>query len=105
MFIVRVVSLYPIQVTLNRRDGVVAKASASQLVNLGFIISQVESYQKTLKNGIYCLALSTKGTVWRASRQARLLCSRARHLRGCLHLCSKHVARPSSLPVAVTQSG
>ena len=36
----------------NRRDGVVVKASASQLVDLGFI-SLVESYQKTSKNGIH----------------------------------------------------
>ena len=36
----------------NRRDGVVVRASASQSVDLGFI-SLVESYQKTLKNGIY----------------------------------------------------
>ena len=38
--------------TVNRRDGVVVKASTLQSVDLGFI-SQVESYQKTLKNGIY----------------------------------------------------
>ena len=36
---------------LNRRDGVVVRASASQSVDLGFI-PLVESYQKTLKNGI-----------------------------------------------------
>ena len=36
----------------NRRNGVVVRASASQSVDLGFI-SQVESYQKTLKNGIH----------------------------------------------------
>ena len=35
-----------------RRDGVVVRASASQSVDLGFI-PLVESYQKTLKNGIY----------------------------------------------------
>ena len=35
-----------------RRDGVVARASASQSADLG-VISQVESYQKTLKNGIH----------------------------------------------------
>ena len=35
----------------NRRDGVVVRASASQSVDLEFIPS-VESYQKTLKNGI-----------------------------------------------------
>ena len=33
-------------------NGVVVSASASQSVNLAFI-SLVESYQKTLKNGIY----------------------------------------------------
>ena len=36
----------------HRRDGVVVRASTSQSVDLGFI-SQVESYQKTLKNGIH----------------------------------------------------
>ena len=35
-----------------RGDGVVVRASASQSVDLGFI-PLVESYQKTLKNGIY----------------------------------------------------
>ena len=35
-----------------RRDGVVVRASASQSVDLGFI-PFVESYQKTLKNGIH----------------------------------------------------
>ena len=37
---------------LDWRDGVVVGASASQLVDLGFI-PLVESYQKTLKNGIH----------------------------------------------------
>ena len=36
---------------LDRRDGVVVRASAAQSVDLGFI-PLVESYQKTLKNGI-----------------------------------------------------
>ena len=40
------------QIVLNRRDGVVVRASASQSVDLGFI-PLVESYQKILKNGIY----------------------------------------------------
>ena len=35
----------------DRRDGVVVRAPASQSVDLGFI-PLVESYQKTLKNGI-----------------------------------------------------
>ena len=37
---------------INRRDGVVVRAFASQLVDLGFI-TLVESYQKTLKDGIH----------------------------------------------------
>ena len=36
----------------HRRDGVVVRAYASKSVDLGFI-PLVESYQKTLKNGIY----------------------------------------------------
>ena len=36
---------------LHRRDGVVVRAPASQSVDLGFI-PLVESYQKTLRNGI-----------------------------------------------------
>ena len=36
----------------DRRDGVVVRESASQSVDLGFILL-VESYQKTLKNGIH----------------------------------------------------
>ena len=39
----------------DRRDGVVVRASASQSVDLGFI-PLVESYQKTLKNGIHNLS-------------------------------------------------
>ena len=38
--------------TMDRRDGVVVRASASQSVDQGFI-SLVESFQKTLKNGIH----------------------------------------------------
>ena len=39
-------------VAIDRRDGVVVRASASQSVDPGFI-PLVESYQKTLKNGIH----------------------------------------------------
>ena len=42
-------SIYPF---VNRRDGVVVRASTLQSVDLGFI-SLVNSYQKTLKNGIH----------------------------------------------------
>ena len=41
-----------LQHAYHRRDGVVVRASASQSVDLGFI-PLVESYQKTLKNGIH----------------------------------------------------
>ena len=43
----------------NRRDGVVVRASASQSVDLGFI-PLVESYQKTLKNGIYSFPVGAR---------------------------------------------
>ena len=41
-----------INVNVYKCDGVVVRASASQSVDLGFI-PLVESYQKTLKNGIH----------------------------------------------------
>ena len=47
-----IVKLNRIVLQFYRRDGVVVKASASQLVDLGFI-PLVESYQMTLKNGIH----------------------------------------------------
>ena len=37
--------------TINRRDGVVVRVSASQSIDLG-LIPEVESYQMTLKNSI-----------------------------------------------------
>ena len=40
------------EVLVCRHDGVVVRASSSQSVDLGFI-PLVESYQKTLKNGIH----------------------------------------------------
>ena len=43
----------------DRRDGVVVRASASQSVDLGFI-PLVESYQKTLKNGIRSFLLGAR---------------------------------------------
>ena len=71
----------------NRRDGVVVRASASPSVDLGFIF-QVESYQKTLKNGITASLLGDQQNrdTWKTSRQACLLCPCARHLTGVLHL-------------------
>ena len=44
------------------RDGVMVRPSASQSVDLGFI-SRVESYQKTLKNGIHSFP------AWRSSNR------------------------------------
>ena len=43
-------------------DGIVVRVPALQFVNLGFI-SLVESYQKTLKNGIHSFP------AWRSSKQ------------------------------------
>ena len=53
----------------------------------GFI-SQVDSYQKTLKNGIHRLPVWRLAyrIVWRTSRQACLLWLWARHLTGCFCL-------------------
>ena len=39
-------------IPVNRRDGVVVRVSTLQAVDLGFILL-VESYQKTLRNGIH----------------------------------------------------
>ena len=47
---------------LNWCNGIVIRVSALQSVNLGFI-SQVESYQKTLKNGIYSFP------AWRSAKK------------------------------------
>ena len=69
---------------ISRRDGVVVRASASQSVDVG-VIPYVESYQKTLKNGIHSFPAwrsAFRGRLWRTSRQVRLLCPWARHLTG-----------------------
>ena len=69
---------------LNRRDGVMVRASASQSVDLGFILL-VESYQKFFKNGIYSFPawrLAFMGRLWKSNRQVHLLCPWARHLTG-----------------------
>ena len=89
-----------------RRDGVVVRASVSQSVDLGFI-SQVESYQKTLKNGIHSFP------AWRShirdsveNKPASLLVvSLGKALNGTPpSLCGKQMVGPSSLPVVVAQS-
>ena len=85
-----------------RYDGLVARASASQSVDLGFD-SLVESYEKT-KNWyslLPCLVLSTKGIVWRTRWQTLLLCT----LNGMRPSSpSRQMAGPSSLFVVVAPS-
>ena len=77
---------YKVNYNCPRRIGVVARASALQSVDLGFI-SLVESYRKPLKKMVFTASLLDAqqiGIVWRTSRQACLLCPWARHLTGCL---------------------
>ena len=55
--------------TKHLRDSVVVRESTLQSVDLGFI-SYVESYQKTLKNGIHSFPAwrsAKTGIVWRTS--------------------------------------
>ena len=93
----------------NRRDGVVVRASASQPADLGFV-SLVESYQKTLKNGIHSFPAwlsAPKG--WRPSVENKpaslLVVSLGKALNGMPpSLCGRQMVGPSSLPVAVAQS-
>ena len=82
------------------------RASASQSVDLGFI-SQVESYQKILKNGIHSFP------AWRSKHRdsvenkpaSLLVVSSGKALNGTPpFLCGKQLAGPSSLPVVVAQS-
>ena len=82
---------------MNWRDGVVVRASASQSVNLGFI-PLVESYQKTLKNGIHSFP------AWRSAYNrdsvknkpaSSLVVSLGKALNGTLPpLCGRQVALP-----------
>ena len=88
---------------VNRRDGVVVRASASQSVDLGFI-SQVESYQKTLKNGIHSSLLSDqhkRDSV--ENKPANLLVvSLGKSLNGMpTSSCARQMVGPSSLLVVV----
>ena len=87
----------------HRRDGVVIRASASQSVDLGFIF-QVESYQKTLKNGIHSFP------AWRSANRdsvetkpsSLLVVSFGKTLNGIPSFsCGRQVVGPSSLPVVV----
>ena len=81
-------------------------ASASQPVDLGLIF-QVESYQKTLKNGIHSFP------AWRSANRDSvenkpanlLVVSLGKTLNGMPpSLCGRQMVRPSSLPVVVGPS-
>ena len=82
----------------------VVRASASQSVDLGFN-PQVESYQKTLKNGTYCFP------AWRSANRdsvenklaSLLVLSLGKTLNDGMppSLCGRQVVEPSSLLVVV----
>ena len=82
------------------------RASSTQSVDLGFI-SQVESYQKTLKIGVHNFP------AWRSAHEdsvenepaSMLVVSLGKALNGMPpSLCRRQVAGPSSLPIVVAQS-
>ena len=79
------------------------RASASRLVDLGFTF-QVESCEKTLKNGIHSFP------AWRSAHKdsvenmpaSLLVVSLAKTLKGMPpSLCDRQVVGPSSLPVVM----
>ena len=72
---------------IDRRDGVVVRASASQSVDMGFI-PLVESYQKTLKNGIPASLLGARrlGEVMENKPASSLVVSLGNALNGTPHL-------------------
>ena len=81
----------------------VVRASAAQPVDLGFI-SQVESYQKTLKNGIHSFP------AWRSAHRdsgenktaSLLVVFLGKTLNGMPpFLCVRQMVGPSSLPIVV----
>ena len=87
-------------------DGVVVRGWASQSVDLGFI-PQVESYQKTLKNGMHSFP------AWRSANRDSvenklinlLVVSLGKALNGMPpSLCGRQMVGPNSLPVVVAQS-
>ena len=85
----------------NRRDGVVVRGSASQLVDLGSI-SQVESYQKTLKMVFKTFLLGAQQNMDSVeNKPASLLAvSLGKTLNGTPpSLCGRQMVGPSNLPV------
>ena len=90
----------------NWRDGVAIRASASQSVDLGFI-SQVESFQKALKNGIhsFLLGIQHKRDSVENKLASLLVVSQGKLPNGMSSfLCGRQVGGPSSLPVVMAQS-
>ena len=92
-----------VQYKFYRHDGIVVRVYAAQSVDLRFI-SQVESYQKTSKNGIYSFL------AWRSANRdsmenkpaSLLVVSLGKTLNGMPpSLCGRQMMGPSSLPVAV----
>ena len=82
------------------------RTSALQSVDLGFI-DQVESHQKTLKNGIYSFPAWGSGN--RESVENRPACLPVVFLGKALNgmppsLCGRQVAGTSSLTIVVAQS-
>ena len=91
---------------LYRRDGVVVRASASQLVDLGFI-SLVESYQKTFKKMVFTASLLGAQHIRDSveNKPASVLVFLGKALNGMPpSLCGRQMVGPSSLPVVVAQS-
>ena len=80
------------------------KASASRAVDWVLIPSRVKPM--TLKlvwySQLLCLTLSITGTVWRTSRQVRLLCHWERHLAGFPHfgVVDRWLATPKRARIA-----
>ena len=89
---------------IDRRNDVVVRVSVSQSVDLGFI-SQVVSYQKTLKNGIHSFSAWSSAHRDSVEKPASLLVvSLGKTFKGLSpFLCGRQIAGPSSLPVVVTQ--
>ena len=90
----------------HRRDGVVVRASASQLVDLG-LISQFESYQKTLKIVFTASLLGAQHIRNSVENKpaSLLVVSLGKALNGMPpSLCGTQMVGPSSLPAVVAQS-
>ena len=88
---------------INWRDSIVVRASASQSVDLGFI-SQVESYQKTLKMVFIASLLGAQQNRDSVENKpaSLLVVSMGKTLNGIPQsLCGRQVVGPSSLPVVM----